>query len=66
MKISSILGIFLFLYALYVAYTGKASSRNQYGATRIVDRDKNPVMFWITIVAMLAVALVLIFGIYSF
>jgi hypothetical protein len=66
MKISSILGVFLFLYALYLAYTGKASSRNKYGATRTVDRDKNPVMFWITIAAMLAVALVLIFGIYSF
>lgn len=66
MKISSILGIFLFLYALYVAYTGRASSRNKYGVTRTVDRNKNPVMFWITIVAMLAVALVLIFGIYSF
>jgi hypothetical protein len=66
MKVSSILGIFLFLYALYVAYTGRASSRNKYGATHTVDRDKNPVMFWITIAAMLAVALVLMFGIYSF
>jgi hypothetical protein len=66
MTISSVLGVFLFLYALYVAYTGKASSRNKYGATSTVDRDKNPVMFWITIIAMLGVALVLIFGIYSF
>jgi hypothetical protein len=66
MKISSLLGVFLFLYALYVAYTGKASSRNKYGATRTVDRDKNPVMFWITIAAMLGVAIVLMFGIYSF
>jgi hypothetical protein len=66
MKISSILGVFLFLYALYLAYTGKASSRNKYGATRTVDRDKNPVMFWITIAAMLGVAIVLMFGIYSF
>jgi hypothetical protein len=66
MTISSILGVFLFLYALYLAYTGKASSRNKYGATHTVDRDKNPVMFWITIVAMLGVALVLIFGVYSF
>jgi lipid-A-disaccharide synthase-like uncharacterized protein len=66
MKVSSIFGVFLFLYALYLAYTGRLSSRNQYGATRTVDRDKNPVMFWITIVAMLGVAVVLIFGIYSF
>ncbi len=66
MKISSILGVFLFLYALYVAYSGRASSRNKYGATRTVDRSTNPVMFWITVIVMLALALVLIFGVYSF
>lgn len=66
MKVSSIFGVFLFLYALYLAYTGQTSSRNKYGVTRTLDRDKNPVMFWITIIAMLGVALVLILGIYSF
>jgi fumarate reductase subunit C len=66
MKVSSIFGVFLFLYTLYLAYTGQLSSRNKYGVTRTLDRSQNPVMFWITIVAMLAVALVLIFGLYSF
>ena len=66
MKISSILGIFLFLYALYTAYTGKATSRNKYGVTRTLDRDESPVLFWITILIMLIVAVVLIFNIYSF
>lgn len=66
MKVSSILGVFLFLYTLYLAYGGQLSSRNKYGVTRTVDRDKNPVMFWVTIFVMLGVAVVLIFGIYSF
>jgi hypothetical protein len=66
MNVSSIFGVFLFIYALYLAYTGELSSRNKYGATHTLDRDKNPVMFWVTIVAMLGVALVLILGIYSF
>ncbi len=63
MKFSSILGIVIFFYTLYVAYTGKIYSRNAY---ENLDRSTNPVMFWIAIVVTLVASLVLIFNIYSF
>jgi hypothetical protein len=66
MKISSILGIFLFLYALYIAYKGEATSRSKYGVTRTLRRDESPVLFWITIAIMLIVGLVLALTIYTF
>jgi Mg2+/citrate symporter len=64
---SSLIGVAILLYAVNVIYKGRismtddANSRSYY-----VRRSEKPVLFWLNVLIMLALATVLIFNIFHF
>ncbi|HUI89847.1 MAG TPA: hypothetical protein VLX61_14105 [Anaerolineales bacterium] len=68
MKIwTTLIGVAILLYAVYVIYTGRiAGGDDNTARTYYVERSKNPLFFWFNVLLMLALAFVLIFNIFHF
>jgi len=62
----TILGVVLLLYSGFLIYRGRVTSGDDYNNTTVVDREKNPVRFWLTVGGLIVVALLLVFNIIHF
>jgi hypothetical protein len=66
MSWSTIIGVVLVLYALYVIYRGRLTSGDDYGNSTVINRAESPVRFWISVIGMLVLAVLLIFNVFHF
>ena len=66
MSWSPILGVVLILYAVFVIYRGRLTSGDDYGHTSTFSRAEKPVQFWLSVIVMLAFAVILLFNLFNF
>jgi hypothetical protein len=66
MSWTTIVGVVLLLYTGFVIYRGRLTSGDDYGNTSVIDRNKNPIQFWIMVGGLVVLAFILIFNIFHF
>jgi hypothetical protein len=67
MKIwTTLIGVAIFLYAIYVIYSGRIAVGDDNARSYYVQRSKSPLLFWFNVLLMLALSFVLIFNVFHF
>ncbi|HUH98158.1 MAG TPA: hypothetical protein VLZ89_12405 [Anaerolineales bacterium] len=61
---TTLIGIAALLYAVYAVYQGKISYGNDSPTSSYIRRSEKPVLFWLNVAIMLALAVVLIFNVF--
>ena len=66
MSWSSIIGVVLVLYAVFVMYKGRITVSDDFHSSSWMTRSEKPVQFWFSVSLMLVIAVLLIFNVFHY
>jgi len=61
---STIIGVVLVLYAVYVIYRGRITISDDYKRSSWVTRAEKPVQFWLLVLVVLVFAVLMLFNVF--
>jgi 23S rRNA maturation mini-RNase III len=61
-----VIGVLLLGLAAYQLIRGRYSTSDDYGSSDVVDRNKNPVRYWITVGAEAVLGVLMLVGVINF
>jgi hypothetical protein len=59
-----LLGVVLLLFAVYTVIRGRIRTGDDYGNSTVIDRQKNPVYFWLVVAGQIFLAFLLFFHVF--